>query len=66
MSCAIAHGMRRDPSGGAQPGRLEGAVPGVLAHVTLADRGLDVRLANGDRDAAAVTYERAVALLEPP
>ena len=41
-------------------------MPGVLAHVTLADRGLDVRLANGDRDAAAVTYERAVALLEPP
>jgi hypothetical protein len=41
------------------------AVPGVLAHVTLAERGLDVRLASGDRDAAAVTYERAVALLEP-
>jgi hypothetical protein len=38
------------------------AVPGVLAHVTLAERGLDVRLASGDHDAAAETYERAVAL----
>jgi hypothetical protein len=41
------------------------AVPGVLAHVTSGDRGLDVRLASADPDAAAVAYERALALLEP-
>jgi hypothetical protein len=40
------------------------AVRGVLPHVVEGDRGLDVRLVSGDRDAAAEAYVRAVALLE--
>ena len=42
------------------------AVRGVLAHVVLGDRGLDVRLASAGADAAEQTYLRAVALVEAP
>jgi hypothetical protein len=39
------------------------AVPGALSHAQAGDRGVDVRVAAGDRDAAADVYLRAVALL---
>ncbi|MGO9834785.1 MAG: hypothetical protein ACLP1X_11250 [Polyangiaceae bacterium] len=39
------------------------AVRSVAAHVVLAERGLDVWLTSADREAAAESYTRAVALL---
>jgi hypothetical protein len=41
------------------------AVRGVMAHVALGERGLQVRLESDDPDAAAETFMRAEALLEP-